>query len=395
MIRDVIFVESASEMGGVEFSTVYLASHLHPNIWNVLVVCPVEGKLTTACRNVGVKVEILPISKFRSTSIRFGISSKRLPNPFAWMANGLAVLISTWHLKQFLQRQKPDLVLTKGLIAHFYGGLAAKWAGVKCIWHVQDFISERWVGVYRRIFGLFARILADHIVVDGTPIAMQLPENIQNRVSVIFNGVDVNDFKPGLDGSQIRHEFSLAHDDIVIGNVARITPWKGQHFILDAFAGLADRYPHLRLLFVGASTFDDDRYEKYLRSRTAELGLNHKVIFTGFRSDLPEVLSSMDIFAYSSVEKDTSPLALLSAMASGLPIVAFDIPGIHEVLNGAGLLVPVANANEMASALENVIAHKDLLKKLGNFSRTKAVSDFGLDRYVNKMALVFAHCIGN
>ena len=374
----VTLIESAKDMGGVEFSTLYLVSHLDPALWTVTVVCPGEGKLSSACRNAGVPIVIVPLPRLFSTSFRVGKADMRLPNLLAWIWDCIAVLVVANRLRRYISQNATNLVVTKGIYAHLCGSLAARKAGVKCIWHVQDFISERWGGLYRRIFGLFARILADHIVVDGTPIAGQLPGDVQNRVSVIFNGVDVNEFKPDLDSSQIRYEFSLASDDIVIGNVARITPWKGQHFILDAFAGLADRYPRLRLLFVGASTFDDDRYEKYLRSKTEELGLNDKVIFTGFRSDLPEVLASMDIFAYSSVEKDTSPLALISAMACGLPIVAFDIAGIREVLNGAGLLVPVANADEMAFALESVIADEDLWIKLGRLSRAKAMSSFRL-----------------
>lgn len=391
MIREVIFIESASEMGGVEFSTLYLASHLSPKLWAVTVVCPQEGTLSSACRKEGVQVEIVPMSDLYSTSFRVGKSDTRLPNVLAWVWNGFSILATSNRLQRFLAQRKPDLVVTKGLYAHLCGGLAAKEAGVKCIWHVQDFISERFGGLYRIFFGLLARIFPDEIVVDGRPIAQQFPLSIKNRVSVVFNGIDVQVFRPNIDEDAVRQQFAITPDNLIIGHAARITPWKGQHHLLEAFGKIAKRYPQTRLLLVGAPTFDNNRYEQKLRARTEELGLSRQVVFTGFRMDLPDVLSSMDIFAYPSVEKDTSPLVLLSAMACGLPVVAFDIDGVREVLGETGMLIPVRDECKMADALEKLIQDSALRSQMGIRSRQKAVASFSLEQYVAGMEAVFVH----
>ena len=143
------------------------------------------------------------------------------------------------------------------------------------------------------------------------------------------------------------------------------------------------------LLLVGAPTFDNDIYEKRLRARVEELELKHQVIFSGFRADLPLILSVMDIFAYPSVEKDTSPLALLSALACGLPVVAFDIDGVREVIGEAGMLIPVKDERKMADALEKLIQDADLRKQMGIQSRKRAVTRFGLEQYVAGMEAAF------
>jgi len=394
MTREIVFIESASEMGGVEFSTLYLASHLNPDSWTVTIVCPGVGQLVSACREAGLRVEMTPMPVLIPTSFRIGKEDTRLPNILAWVWNGFQVLISAKNLSQLLTRKKPDLIVTKGLYAHFSGGLTARWMHIRCVWHVQDHISERFGGLYRVLFGFAASLLPDEIVADGTPIALQLPEKIQGQVHVVLNGVDVQTFRPGLDSQSIRQQFGIPPDALVVGHAARLTPWKGQHHLLEAFGKIANRYSRARLLLVGAPTFDNDSYEKRLRLRTEELGLSHQVVFAGFRSDLPQVLAAMDIFAYPSVEKDTSPLALLSALACGLPVIAFDIDGVREVLEDTGILIPVRNERKLADELERLLQDTALREQLGSQSRAQAVRRFSLEQYVVGMEAAFNHGSG-
>lgn len=389
MKRRIVIVESASEMGGVEYSTLYLASRLDPDHWEAVVVCPGEGRLSNACRQAGVPVRIVPMPSLRSTSFRVGLGDFRLPDPFSWLWNAFVIGLAAMRLGKFLRVERPNLVLTKGVYAHLCGGLASRWTGNQCIWHVQDLISERYRGWYRKFFGLLAQILPHGIVTDGTPIAEQLPNSIHEKLHLVFNGVDTTAFQPGLDGSSFRRELGIGPDRVVIGHAARLTPWKGQHHLLEAFGGIADRYPQTSLLLVGSPLFDDDAYDKRVRARTRKMGLEGRVIFAGFRDDLPVVLAGMDIFAYPSVEKDTSPLSLISAMACGLPVSAFDIRGVREVLGDAGLLVPVGDRPALAASLTGLIEDPRLRKRLGEHARRRAAAEFSLEGYVAKMQGVF------
>lgn len=388
MSRKVVMIESAHEMGGVEFSTLYLASHLDPGVWEAVVVCPGEGSLSTACRESGVRVVIVPMPSLRSTSFRVGWGDFRLPNPISWVWNAFAVLQAAGRLRAFLARERPGLVLTKGMYAHVCGALAARRSGIQCVWHVQDLISERHGGLYRKVFGWLAQVLPDGIVVDGTPIARQLPHSLRNKVEVVFNGVDAQVFHPGLDGRALRDELGITPEQLVIGHAARLTPWKGQHHLLEAFGRLARLHPQARLLLAGSPLFDNDAYEKRLLARADEMGLSDRVLFAGFREDLPRVLAGMDVFAYPSVEKDTSPLSLISAMACGLPVVAFDLEGVREVLGDAGLLMPVGDVPGMASALTSLLQNHNQRKELGERARARFLAHFTLGRYLSGMEKV-------
>ncbi len=388
-IKTVVFVESAAGMGGVQFSTLYLAQNFDLAQWKPIVLCPKEGDLTRACRDSGIEVHVLPQPRLWSTSVRVG--AVRLPNVAAWAWDAWLIGRAARRLRRFLAESLPDVVVTKGLSSHFLGGLATRKLRTPCVWHVQDFISERTLGIYRHAFGLAARWLPDQIIVDGNTIREQLPRSLHSRITVIHNGVDTNGFRPDLDGTKVRRELDIPRDHLVIGNVGRLTPWKGQHYLIEAFAQIARDHPRVTLLVVGSPVFDNDTYQRRLLDTVTRLGLEGRVKLPGYRHDMPEVLAAMDIFAFTSVEKDTSPLALLSAMSCGLPIIAFDIPGTRELMasDDQFLMVPVADVPRLSNALSEVLTNEKLRRTLAAAARKQATLEFSLEKYRDRIERVF------
>jgi glycosyltransferase involved in cell wall biosynthesis len=378
-------------MAGVEFNAIRLAERLDRERWNVVLVCPEEGDLPAAFRRAGLPAHILPRPRLLSTSIQIG-ARRRLPNPAACAWDVGALWCAASGVARWLRAARPDLVVTKGLFPHFYGGLAARRAGIPCLWHAEDFISERWWGMFRRFFGQAARWLPTGVAVIGEPIAGQLPRGIQGRVRVIHNGADTAAFRPGRDGTPVRRELGIPADALVVGHVARLTPWKGQHHLLEAFARLAGQVPHARLLLVGSPVFDSDSYEQRLRSRAAAMGLADRVVFAGYVRDVARVLAAMDVLGYTSVEKDNCPLSLLEAMATGLPVAAFDIPGIRLVLDApeAGLLVPVERQDLLAEALLGLLRDDEHRRRLAQGARRRIEQAFSLDLHVRRFEEAFS-----
>ena len=117
----------------------------------------------------------------------------------------------------------------------------------------------------------------------------------------------------------------------VIGNMARITPWKGQEFLLRAFIEYTRQNKNAYLMLVGSSMFDNDKYYKNLKQLVFKNDLRDRVLLPGYRFDLKNIFSAMDLFVYPSVEKDTSPLSLMSAISSGLPVAMQNIDSLKEI----------------------------------------------------------------
>jgi glycosyltransferase involved in cell wall biosynthesis len=388
--RVVAFVTTGAAMAGVEFNALRLAERLDRQEWQIILVCPQEGDLPAAFRKAGLEVRILPRPRLFSTSIQLG-RKFRLPNPLACGWDMTVFVRAARSLAALLSEIGPDLVVTKGLFPHFYGGLAARRLGVPCLWHAEDFISERWGGIFRHCFGLASRWLPTALAVIGEPIALQLPAAVRRRVRVIHNGADTAKFRPGLDGSPLRRELGIPQDARVVGNVARLTSWKGQHHLIEAFARIAGQVDRAHLLLVGAPLFDSDAYARGLQARAAELGLAQRIHFAGLRRDVPQALAAMDILAYTAVEKDNCPLSLLEGMACGLPVAAFDIPGVRLVIEHPedGLLVPVERTDLLADALRTLLTDSELRCQLGAGARRRIETAFSLEHHVRRFEEMF------
>ncbi len=231
-----VILESSAKVSGVaQQTTLDMAVHLDRARWQPVVVCPGEGDLADRCRAAGIPVKILTRPLMLSTSFWVG-NKRKLPNPFAWLWNLAAIFVAASRVQIVLRSERPDVIMTKGLICHFYGGLAAKRLGIPCVWLVEDFISGRFGGVYRIVFGQFARRLPTRIMAIGSSVLDQVPPTARNRATLVTNGIDTRLFRPGPDGANVRGEFGITPDTVLIGNVSRLTPWKGQHHLIEAFA---------------------------------------------------------------------------------------------------------------------------------------------------------------
>jgi glycosyltransferase involved in cell wall biosynthesis len=387
-------VDVAAQMGGVEFSTLYLAERLSPAAFQRVVICPTEGDLPQRCRERNIPVLIVPQPHFFSTSLQIG--RRYVVNPLAWAINGVLFLFAALRLARYLKAQGVNLVCTKGMAAHFYGGLAAWWARVPCVWHVQDLVSERAGKLYAALLGYAARGLAHQVIADGMPIADQLsPYLPSDHLHVIYNGVDTDVFSPQVDGHSVRAEWGVKEAEILIGNVARLTPWKGQDYLLRAFGALAADFPQARLVLVGTPMFDTDAYERELRQWVEASELQARVVFAGYRWDLPQVLAALDVYVHASIEKDTSPLSVVSAMAAGKAIITTDVAGVAELFApDEAIVVAASNSTTLAAELRTVLGDSGCRAALGRASRRKAEQTLSLDHFARQCEAVFARAMG-
>ncbi len=393
-MNEIAIIEPTAQMSGVEFSTLYLAQHLERSRWHAVVVCPNEGPLTARCRESGIDVELVPGVRFFSTSAL--IVGRKIPNPLAMAADVIAVGVAARRLAHFLKVRRPAVVLTKGLLAHFYGGLAAWGVRIPCVWHVQDRVSDRRGAFNAWVMGQSGARLAREIIADADSIARQLQPFVPpERISVIWNGVDLDEFCPGGRGAALRSEWGAESGDVLVGNISRLTPWKGQRVLLDAFARVAPQFPKSRLILIGSALFESGEYARTLKQRAGDHGLDGRVVFAGFRADLAQALDALDIVAHTALEKESSPLAVVSALAAAKPIVCTRVDGTAELFdeNVDGLLVSPGNVDELAQKLCQLLSDPVLRRRLGQAARRKAEHAFDVKLYAERCEQVLEHAL--
>jgi glycosyltransferase involved in cell wall biosynthesis len=194
-------------------------------------------------------------------------------------------------------------------------------------------------------------------------------------VEVLLHGINLNEIHLlSADRTQARAALGLDPSDVVIGTVGNFTRKKNQQMMLHATALLAERVPNVRLVLVGTGPLEDN-----LRHLAADLGIADRTIFTGSRDDVLELLPGFDVFCLSSQFEGLS-IALVEAMATGIPCVATAVGGIPEVIEDgvSGLLVPAGATAALAHTLERVLLDESLKTRLGDEGGARAmVFDIG------------------
>jgi glycosyltransferase involved in cell wall biosynthesis len=210
-----------------------------------------------------------------------------------------------------------------------------------------------------------------------------------SRVRTIPHGVGA--WAISGDGSAVRHAFSIPPGAPVVVTVARLDPMKGHSVLLDAAVEVLRALPETRFLFVGGGPIEAD-----LRARARDLGLDRSVIFAGMRGDVPEFLRAADVFVLPSLdEREGFGIALLEAMASGLPIVASRAGGIPEVVpdGSAGTLVPPRDPVSLASAILLILGDPAKRRALGEEGRRLVEGRFSLGAFVRRTEEFYADCV--
>jgi len=373
-------------MGGVQHSTLLLAEYLMlTGQYDIETLLPNSGPFADKLSQKSIPIIFYKPILYKSTSKSFINDRIRIPNPIAWAWNFTGILLNIFRIKKNI-KPNTDLVITKGLINHFASGLASKRLNIPVICHLQDLITNRYFGLMKFIFNIFAKIIPSYIICDGEFIQKSLGKNNKNKSIVILNGIKTETFIRNKESRlKIRHELKIPVDGYVIGHVARMTPWKGQTLLLKAFLNYAIQNSNAYLLLVGTPLFDNDDYYNSIIKIIESNSLVHRVIMPGYRDDLQAMYSAMDLFLYPSLEKDTSPLALISAISSGLPVGVSNINCLTEIIdkcNDIDFFNPKI-PDEM-SALMKKYENDEIRKKIGLLNREACKSNFDISIHGKK-----------
>ncbi len=177
------------------------------------------------------------------------------------------------------------------------------------------------------------------------------------KVMVIHNSIDCDYYfqpeKREFCRASWREAYGLSVDHIVIGCVGRVEKVKSIDLLLHTFQRVSGEYPQLRLMIIGKGS-----QEEKLRGLSRTLGIDQRVVWTGFRNDIPEQLAGIDIFIQASKNEGLS-LSLLQAMAAQKAIIATDVGGTRELIrNGeTGILIQPGSSDAFESALLDLITH--------------------------------------
>lgn len=215
------------------------------------------------------------------------------------------------------------------------------------------------------------------------------------RVDVVGEGVDLQEYHPAVDGSGIRREFGIQPEASLIGNIAMMRGDKGHHFFLDAALEVLKTHPHARFLLVGEG-IGGRRVEHELRSRIETAGEQKRIIMTGYRWDIPQIVAALDLVVIASIGVEAQSRIVPQAFASRRAVIATRVGGIPELVgDGAnGLIVPPGDGQAIAAAIRLLIDQPEQRARLAAAGYATARERLSLDRMMQETLATYEKAIG-
>jgi glycosyltransferase involved in cell wall biosynthesis len=207
-----------------------------------------------------------------------------------------------------------------------------------------------------------------------------------DKIVSIPTGIDLEIFKAGKTGANIRRAFNIPARAPLIGMVSVLRSWKGHIFLLEAIPDVVKKIPNARFLIVG-----DGPYKDVIEEKIKEMGIERYVIMTGHREDIPEILSAIDFLVFPSYANEGVPQAVLQAFAAGKTVIASNAGSVSEVVlnNKTGVLIPPRNSSVLTKKIIELLKDKDKRKNMAFAGRKLVESGYSLEAMLNKIERLY------
>ncbi len=333
-------------------------------------------------RNIQTELLCYPDSKIHHEAIKSGIVTHRS------RSSGYFHLIESIKISKLIKEGKFNLVHSQASKDLWVLVPALKIANVKIPLLLtkqmgsfivkKDFLHKF---IYKRLDVAFAisNVIKQNLI-DTTPLN-------ESKIKLLHNAVDTKKFDPDkVDGNKIRNEFYINENEILIGMMARFSKGKGHEEFLFAANELLKKYDNLKFMIVGEASRNEENYAKEIKSLVENYGIKDKVIFTGFRSDTPEILGALNIFVFPS-HSEAFGIALAEALAMGKPSVCSKSDGVLDIaVDGVtSYLFEKQNAKDLKEKIEILINSETLRNEFGLNARKRAVENFDIDYLTDKV----------
>lgn len=210
-------------------------------------------------------------------------------------------------------------------------------------------------------------------------------------IEIIYDGVDPSGYRVNRSTAEIKNKLNIPVASRVIGIVGNIRPWKGQKYFVEGFEKLSEQYDDIYGLVVGGCATEDRTFETSLKETVRKAGLQDRLIFLGYRRDVPELLSILDVFVHASTKPEPFGMVILEAIAAKKPVVATGLGGPIEILNNGecGILVPPRDGKRIAEACMKYLDDPVFKQEMVNKAYERLNTQFHINQTVNQTVSLY------
>jgi len=344
-----LFIDSERRWRGGQAQLITLLEGLHRRDHTIHLVCFPKTSLEERAVQLGISVYPIAI----------------------WSEMGLISLVRLFFK---IRKIRPDILAFNTPKPILMGTLAARFApvGAAIVFRRVSFpLRNNFTSRLKYTWGL------DCIVAISRSIKLQLqaggiPESL---VDIIYEGIDLNPYP-----TEVRSEKHQKSAHITVGTVSHLSSEKGLNYLIEAASLIPDVAQRIRFIIVG-----EGNCRRELEELVHEKGLDNCFQFLGFRADSHLMMKDFDLFVLPSLSEGL-PSAIMEAMANSLPVVGSDVGGIPELIENGhnGLLVPPADPEKLARAIQQLAEDSETLTRMGDRGRQRVEEKFTLERKIEE-----------
>ncbi len=356
-------------VGGTEIATLRIVKALNALDFQHVAFCTTDAApVESFFRDAGVAT-----ATYRSVDLSY-----RRPRPF---------LRASLHLAAQFRRHRAALVHCSDLIAGLRAAPAAKLAGLPVVCHVRSSYS----GLSRHdrplLYAVDRFIFVSRHTWDTFGSRVSPP-----RGSVVYDGITTTPIDRDAAQHRLRAQLSIPRHTKLVGTVGRLAPQKDYPTLIKAAARVLEIQPDVRFLVVGDHTTTPDSRQHYqaLTNLLDAHRIRPHFVFTGFRDDIPQILSALDVFVLST-HFEGFPLVILEAMAQETPVIATAVGGVPEIVfdRDTGLLHRHEDEAHLASQILDVLSDEVLRQRLAHAGHQLVEQRFTTQRFAAGIAAVY------
>lgn len=350
-MRKVLLLRTSGNLLGAERVILELAKHLPPRGYHPIIGIPYE---------IGH-----PIPEFAEVAENNGFEVALFPIKGAFDMSILS------YIREFVQKHDVEIIHSHGYREDFYALFSktnSKLVATNHLWKRTTFKLKLYALLDSIILNKFQSIIA---VSEPVKADMLKAKVNKDKITVVSNGIDPDDYFPIANHSEIRESLNIAEDRVIVGTLSSLTIEKGLDYGIKAFSEALKANSNLHLLVVGSG-----EELKTLEKLTDDYSLGNCITFAGRRSDISDILSVMDVFMLPSLNEGL-PMALLEAMAAGKAVIATSVGDVPKVVTSEnGLLVEPADIPALSKAIKTLTSNREMIEQYGKAARQKIINEF-------------------
>lgn len=339
------------------------------------------GELINRARELGFTVFEYAFSGIRRTF-----------NPITWVRGMVKMGTGISNIRDIISGNRIDVVHANSLKAAIMGGIAARRAGARLVFHTRDFLPA---GIWRGALIAWAYWLSDRIIVNSKAVSKIYGKDIKQKVSVVYNYVELPILPYSIKAGNIRTKNGCPINALLVGYSGRLHGAKGLETLLTGFTRILQAIPEAMLWIVGGTMPGEEQYLENLKCKTRQMAITDSVRFFGWRDDALELMSCFDLLVVPS-QKEPFGRVTVEAMMLGIPVVATASGGTLEIIedNKTGFLFDPGNSWQLSEKCLEAINDPEKTKEITRLAKSEVQRKFSVENYIGGVQRVYDSMVG-